>query len=96
MNTHPVQALDPVFEFLDRIIRDQGDILFMVFAYVALAAIAWILSGGLRRRQARRESGAGISIIVIRPPAVPPPLPPPIIGNERDSFTDDDGDSFAA
>lgn len=96
MNQHPVQLLGPVFKFLDTLIAEYGHILYMVFVYAAIPFIAWVLSGGLRRRLSRREPGAGVSIIVIRPPACPPPLPPPLIGNERASFTDDDGDSFAA
>lgn len=96
MNQHPVQLLEPVFRFLDRQIHENGDILYMVLVYAAIPFIAWILSGGLRRKLSRREPGAGVSIIVIRPPACPPPLPPPLIGNEQDSFTDDDEDSFAA
>lgn len=94
MRTTGAEAFHPVIEFLDGLIRDQGHILFMVFAYVALAAIAWILSGGLRRRQSPPAPGAGVTIIVIRPPACPPPLPPPRIG--RDPFAHDDEDSFAA
>ena len=96
MNQHPVQLFEPVFRFLDRQIHENGDILYMVLAYSAIPFIAWILSGGLRRRHLRRGSGTGVSIIVIRPPGQPPPLVPPIIGNERDTFAADDGDSFAA
>lgn len=95
MNQHPVQLLEPVFKFLDTLIAEHGHILYMVLVYAAIPVIAWILSGGLRRRLSRREPGPSVSIIVIRPPACPPPLPPPLIRNERDSFTDDDGDSFA-
>ncbi len=36
MNPHPVHALDPVFEFLDGLIRDHGDTLFTVACYAAI------------------------------------------------------------
>lgn len=50
MNPHPIQVFDPVFEFLDRLIRDHGDILFMVFVYAAIPFLVWVLCGGLRRK----------------------------------------------
>ena len=54
MNSHPVQLLEPVFHFLDRMIYEQGDILYMLFVYASIPLIAWILSGGLRRKHSRR------------------------------------------
>ena len=36
MNPHPVQALDPVFDYLDDLIRDHGDTFFMGFTYAAI------------------------------------------------------------
>jgi hypothetical protein len=47
MNPHPVHALDPVFEFLDGLIRDHGDTLFMLVCYAAIPLCAWILFGGI-------------------------------------------------
>lgn len=90
------EALQSVLEFLDGRIAEHGHLLYMGLVYVSISLIAWILSGGLRRRQPRRNSTAQFWIMVIRPPARPPPLPPPLVGSERDAFPDDDGDSFAA
>ena len=80
MNPHPAYLLEPVFQFLDRIIREGGDILYMLLVYASIPLIAWILSGGLRRKQSRQLNHP--FIIVIWLPVIPPPLPPPIIGDE--------------
>jgi hypothetical protein len=90
------EFMQPVFHALDNAIRDYGDYLYMGLAYVSIPLIGWILGGGLRRKLSRREPGAGVAIIVIRPPVCPPPLPPPTIGSARDSFAEDDEDSFSA
>ena len=79
MNTNGAEMLQPVFEFLDTQIAQHGHILYMGLVYASIPLIAWLLSGGLRRRPARRDSASGISIVVIRPPARPPSLPPPLI-----------------
>jgi hypothetical protein len=42
--------LQPVFDFLDGIIRDYGDILFMLLTYAAIPFLIWVLCGGLRRK----------------------------------------------
>jgi hypothetical protein len=87
------ELVEPVFHFLDNAIREYGDYLYMGLVYVSIPLIGWILSGGLRRKQSAQEH---TSIIVIHTPMRPPPVPPPIIGRHSDSFSDDDGDSFAA
>ena len=76
MMTHPVQMLAPVYKFLDSLIADYGHFLYMALVYAALPLIAWILSGGLRRKTTRRETATILPIIVVRPPVTPPPLPP--------------------
>ena len=93
MHNDPSFLLDPVFRFLDGLIHDYGDYLYMALVYVSIPLIAWILSGGLRRKQSTQEH---TSIIVIHSPVRPPPLPPPIIGRESDPPPEDDGHSFAA
>jgi len=87
------EFMQPVFHFLDNAIREYGDYLYMGLVYVSVPLIAWILSGGLRRKQSAQQH---TSIIVIHTPTRPPPVPPPIIGRESDLLPDDDGDSFAA
>jgi hypothetical protein len=97
MHNDPIYLLEPVFHWLDGLIHDYGDYLYMVLVYVSLPLIAWILSGGLRRRQAGQHHIAVIPVIVIRQTAEPPPLPPDIL---RDSNTppssDNDSQSLCA
>ena len=95
MNQHPIVLLDPVFRWLDHVVRDYGLYIYMVCVWLSPLLIAWILSGGFWRRPRR--------YIVMAPPviqqtkATPPPLPP-IIGRESSPLSDDDEatDSFAA
>jgi len=87
------ELLQPVFHFLDRMIGEYGDVLYILLVYASIPLIAWILSGGLRRRQSRQLNHT--AIIVIWPPVRPPPLPPPIIGRESSTLSDDD-DCFDA
>ena len=42
------ELLQPVFHFLDRMIREYGDVLYILLVYASIPLIAWILSGGLR------------------------------------------------
>ena len=45
---HPIQYLTVVTDFLDRMIEEHGDRLFVVFTFVCLGVIAWIL---MRKRK---------------------------------------------
>ena len=90
------ELLEPVLAFLDTLIEEQGHLLYMVLVYVSLPLIAWTLSGGLRRKSARREiTATSLSIIVIHPTVVRPPPLPPVIGEsqERGLWPPDDDDS---
>jgi len=84
MNLNAPELMQPVFDFLDGLIRDYGDILFMLLVYAAIPLIAWILSGGLRRRTHGQPSITVAPFFMIRPPAPPPPDLPPIIGDDRE------------
>ena len=95
MHNDPIYLLEPVFHWLDGLIHEDGDYLYMALVYVSLPLIAWILSGGLRRRQAGQQQIATIPIIVIRQTVEPPPLPPEIRPDDRPP-ADDDAQSFAA
>jgi hypothetical protein len=50
MNLNPAELLNPVFNTLDSLIENDGVYLYLVFVWLALLAIAWIFSGGLRKR----------------------------------------------
>jgi len=50
MNLNPATVLDPVFHFLDGIIADYGLYLFLAFVWLSLVLLAWVFSGGLRRK----------------------------------------------
>jgi hypothetical protein len=84
------ELLKPVFEFLDMLIAEHGDIFYMVLVYISLPVLVWILSGGLRRRFSRRRSIAAPPIIVIWRTSTPPPLPPSDPGDYRPPLDDDD------
>src|SRR5688572_20761082 len=94
MSNDPIYPLKPVFNFLDALIRDHGDYLYVVFAHVCVVVIVWILCGGLRRRQARRDPASAIHLIVIHSAVKPPPLPPTIGENpDRKEWASQDDDS---
>ena len=59
------ELLEPVFEFLDALIAEHGHILYLAFVYVSVPLIAWILSGGLRRRLPRQRNITAFPIFVI-------------------------------
>ncbi len=75
MNSHPVYLLEPVFRFLDNLIHDHGDLLYVLFVYIAIPLIAWILG---RRSGRKKINGNHTFVLVIRQPAGPPPIPPVI------------------
>ena len=94
MNVSPLEVLEPVFRFLDEVIANYGVYLFLVFVWLCLILIAWILSGGLRRKQRSGNSAVVMPGIIITPrsPFESSP-PPPIIGADIDSGGDDGSDS---
>lgn len=64
MNQHPVVLLDPVFRWLDHLVRDYGLYIYMVCVWLSPLLIAWILGGGFWRRPCRRR------YIVMAPPVI--------------------------
>jgi hypothetical protein len=96
MHNDPIYLLSPVFHWLDEIVQDYGLYIYMVAVWLSPFLIAWILSGGLRRRQARQQHIVSTRVIVIRQTLEPPPLPlPPVIPpSARPPL--DDAQSFAA
>ena len=83
MNLNPVELLkllNPVFNTLDGLIENYGVYLYLVFVWLALAVIAWIFSGGLRRRMKGNAATVIPGIIFTMQP--PTQSQPPIIGIE--------------
>jgi hypothetical protein len=100
MHNDTFYLLGPVFRFLDAVIYNYGDLLYLLLVYVSIPLIVWILRGGLGRRMGWHRSGTTTHIIVVRDKVQPPPLPPDVGGEakrrEMPSGDDEGGDSFAA
>src|SRR5271170_5981197 len=69
---NPGEVLDPVFHFLDDAIADYGVYLYLVMVWLSVIVIAWIFSGGLRRKM-RQQPRISVGI-VIQASAPPQPL----------------------
>lgn len=87
MNLNPSEVLNPVFHFLDDAIADYGVYLYLALVWLSVIGIAWIFSGGLRRKM-RQQPRISVGI-VIQPSA---PQPPPIIYHQPDSVCGDNED----
>jgi hypothetical protein len=64
--------MNPIFQFLDWLIRAHGEALSTLFVYVGIPYIAWLLG---RRAGRRKTKQSHTFVLVIRPPAqsqVPP------------------------
>ena len=42
MHNDPIYLLEAVYHFLDRMIHDHGDILYILLVYASMPLIAWI------------------------------------------------------
>ena len=80
MNLNPAELLNPIFNALDALIKNDGVYLYLVFVWLALALIGWIFSGGLRKRM--KGNGAKVVPGIIFTMQPPMQSPPPIIGIE--------------
>lgn len=91
MNLNPAELLNPIFSSLNSLIENDGVYLYLVFVWLALLAIAWIFSGGLRKRMKGNSATVVPGIIfTIQPPIQPPP---PIIGIEVDQTWNGDDET---
>ena len=74
MNLNPAELLNPIFNALDALIENDGVYLYLVFVWLALLAIVWIFSGGLRKRVKGNSTTAIPAIIfTMQPPMQSPP-----------------------
>jgi len=91
MNLNPAAVLNPIFNALDALISNYGVYLYLVFVWLSLGAIAWVLSGGLRRKRPQGNSATIISGIII---TTRPPMhqPPPFIIADVDPARNDDNE----
>lgn len=81
MKQHPVHLLDPVFQWLDEMIREHGDTLYMLLVYASIPLIGWILFGRSRRKSARENQTPSVIVVYIpveqhTPPEPFEPFPP--------------------
>jgi hypothetical protein len=67
VNLNPAIVLDPVFHFLDEIVVEYGLCLFLAFVWLCLLVLAWVFSGGLRRRFPNQPHVRASIGIVIQP-----------------------------
>jgi hypothetical protein len=86
-----LKSLPRLFKTLDAFIDDYGVYLYLVLVWLALAVIAWIVSGGLRKRM-KENAATDIPIVIImtQPPKQPEP---PFIDIEAQQTWSDDGES---
>jgi hypothetical protein len=74
MNLNPAELLNPIFNALDSLIENYGVYLYLGFVWLALLAIAWIFSGGLRKRMKGNSTTVIPGIIfTMQPPNQSPP-----------------------
>ncbi len=74
LNLELLKLLPSIFNALDALIEDYGVYLYLVFVWLALAVIAWIISGGLRRRMKGNVATVVPAVIIIaQPPRQPEP-----------------------
>jgi hypothetical protein len=88
----PAELLNPIFKALDSLIENDGVYLYLVFVWLALLAIAWIFSGGLRKRMKENSVTVIPAIIFTMQPPMQPP--PPIIGIEIDPARNGDDETM--
>jgi hypothetical protein len=78
-----------VLKHLDGFIHEHALGFFIGAIYFLLALLAWIFSGGLRRKFPNQPN-VRASIGIIIQPHRPPPASPPMIGYEHDQPFDND------
>jgi len=93
MNLNLAELLNPVFNTLDGLIENDGVYLYLVFVCLALLAIVWIISGGLRKRMKGNSTTVVPGVIFTTQPPTQPPTPPPITCIEVDQTWNGDDET---
>ena len=77
MQIKALELEQSVLKFLGEVIADYGDYIFMGLVFLLIPFLAWVLSGGLRRKQLKGKpiphvtAGMGVQIKIGR--QAPPP-----------------------
>ncbi|HWY75473.1 MAG TPA: hypothetical protein VN281_07645 [Verrucomicrobiae bacterium] len=79
---HPVFYVARFTKFLDRLIRDYGDYLFVGFFYLCVVLIAWIVVR--RRKRPVHEIPVVVLPLGQAPRREPDPEPPPLFEESPD------------
>ena len=92
MNLNPAELLNPIFNMLDGLIENDGIYLYLGFVRLALLAIAWIFSSGLRKRlKGNPATVIPVVIIMTQPPRQPEQ---PMVDIEVERVWNDDDESM--
>jgi hypothetical protein len=67
-----LKELPCLFDALNALVEDYDIYFYLVFVWVALAVIAWIAGGGLRKRLKGKTATIIPVIIIAQPPRQPP------------------------
>jgi hypothetical protein len=70
-SAHKKGDMNPVFHFIDWMLREHGTFVSGFFVYVAVPFVAWYLG---RRAGQKKTKGNHTFILVIRPPMGVPPV----------------------
>jgi len=92
LNLEMLKLLPPIFNALDALIENYGVYLYLAFVWLALAIIAWILSGGLRRwMKGSATTIVPVVIFMAQPPRQPEP---PIVDIAVEQTWNDDAETM--
>jgi len=79
MQIKALELEQSVLKFLDGVIADYGVYIFMGLVFLLIPFLAWVLSGGLRRKQLKGKptpqvtAAIGVQITIGRPTPKPEP-----------------------
>ncbi|MFZ1073820.1 MAG: hypothetical protein WAO21_10345 [Verrucomicrobiia bacterium] len=77
MHLNSPELLQPVFDFLDGVIRDYGLYIFVGLVYLLIPFLVWTLSGGLRRKLLHGKPMPHVPPVIVIYMPVGRPTPPP-------------------